>query len=430
MNAGVRLSKGMYRLVIAHYLFSAFCFLLLSFLLWGSYQDFWGHYFSPKLLALTHLACLGWGTTVIFGAAYQLMPVLFETDIRDEKVPIVGFISFIIGLFFLITSFWVFDSGLFMQIGGSLVLLAILLFCWVLIRTANASKKRKAVYLDFIISSCFWLAATGIVGLILVFNFQYPFLPKDHLMFLRIHAHMGLGGWFLLLIIGVSSKLIPMFVVSREQQEKWLINSYYLINIALLLFIVDVYLAGITCRTYVVIFIFFIGVIYYLAYLWRCFTSRIKKKIDLPISNAVVSFFMLCLGIICMPLIIFFYHRGDQLSIRISVIYGSFLFLGWISSIILGLAYKTFPFIIWARKYQSLVGKTQTPLPGNLYSLFLFRLQTVCFLGFSLLFYPAILLESKSCMIMSLACLNITALTYLFNLLIILLHKVKDYKNG
>ncbi|HCN84471.1 MAG TPA: cytochrome C oxidase subunit I, partial [Sphingobacteriaceae bacterium] len=75
------------------------------------------------------------------------------------------------------------------------------------------------------------------LGVALVFNFTVPIFPQDQLHFLKLHAHLGLIGWFLLMLIGVSSKLVPMFLVSSYQKTVLLTVSYYLIVIALLLFL-------------------------------------------------------------------------------------------------------------------------------------------------------------------------------------------------
>ncbi|MGH7300489.1 MAG: hypothetical protein ACREJE_08765, partial [Candidatus Rokuibacteriota bacterium] len=34
-----------------------------------------GHYYHPRLLALTHTVTLGWVTLAIMGASYQLIPI-------------------------------------------------------------------------------------------------------------------------------------------------------------------------------------------------------------------------------------------------------------------------------------------------------------------------------------------------------------------
>ena len=57
-----------------------------------------------------------------------------------------------------------------------------------------------------------------------------------------------------------------------------------------------------------------------------------------------------------------------KFMLRVNMLYGMSILLGFITSLILGQAYKTLPFIIWLQRYQKLVGKVKTPLPKDLYS--------------------------------------------------------------
>src|SRR5262245_20052763 len=45
-----------------------------------------GHYYHPRLLALTHAVTLGWITVAIMGASYQLLPVVLERPIWSERL--------------------------------------------------------------------------------------------------------------------------------------------------------------------------------------------------------------------------------------------------------------------------------------------------------------------------------------------------------
>ena len=57
--------------IVAKYFISAIIsFVLLTFLLVVSYDSFGGHHFQPRVLALTHIATLGWITMIIFGALF------------------------------------------------------------------------------------------------------------------------------------------------------------------------------------------------------------------------------------------------------------------------------------------------------------------------------------------------------------------------
>ena len=72
-------------LVIAHYITAALLFLLLTTFIFFSSNAFIGHYFHPKLLAITHVTTLGWISLVIIGSLYQLAPVITNTNLYSTK---------------------------------------------------------------------------------------------------------------------------------------------------------------------------------------------------------------------------------------------------------------------------------------------------------------------------------------------------------
>src|SRR5499433_2827504 len=48
--------------------------------------DLAGHYYHPRVLALTHTVTLGWISIAIMGASYQLIPVVLERPIWSESL--------------------------------------------------------------------------------------------------------------------------------------------------------------------------------------------------------------------------------------------------------------------------------------------------------------------------------------------------------
>ncbi len=67
--------------VLPHFAFGAVSFLIFAILLIFSTNEITGHYFQGKILAITHVATLGWITMIIFGALYQLIPVVLEVPL-------------------------------------------------------------------------------------------------------------------------------------------------------------------------------------------------------------------------------------------------------------------------------------------------------------------------------------------------------------
>ena len=426
MIAGENQNASLYKITAAHYLVSAICFLVLAVMFLFSTEVFGGHYFHPKLLALTHLAALGWASLIIFGACYQLLPVVLETGLYSFKLAWLSFLLFVPGLVLLVQAFWVFEPGTGMQMGAVMLLSGILLFALNAVLTSRKKQKKETLHEEFIITACFWLIGTALLGLLLVFNFRYAFLPKDHLHFLKLHAHMGIAGWFLLLVIGVSAKLIPMFLVSKDQRHHLLSWSYYLINGALLTFLVDTYISGLNVKTIFLVLIGAAGIITYLIYVYYCFRSRIKKAIDLPVRNTVLSVVLLSLAVAILPFILYYHLKGDPQAVRLTNLYGTVLFMGWITAIILGKTFKTLPFIVWVKHYEHLAGKGKTPLPAELYKNGLLKLQTIFFVLFCFMFFAGLFLELPLLVKGGLFCLLLTATFYLMNVLVLLLHKTKN----
>jgi hypothetical protein len=288
-------------------------------------------------------------------------------------------------------------------------------------------KKQQTIQEDFIFSACLCLCFTVALGAALVFNFTVPIFPQDQLHFLKIHAHLGLIGWFLLMLIGVSSKLVPMFLVSSYQKTGLLTASYYLIVIALLFFLVDSYFFGLSFRTYLIFTLGAIGISCYFMFILKCLRSRLRKHIDLPMLNSFLSFVQLKIAVLTVPFIIYFHLKNNPDTIRFSMVYGEFMMLGWITALILGQTFKTLPFIVWVKHYEHLTGKFKTPMPADLFADNLLKAQTTSYIIFCMTFMPGCYFMVIPLIYIGIAALMVTALMYFSNIFIVLFHKTQTY---
>jgi len=404
--------------VLPFYGTAAFFLLLLSVLLFFSAEKFNAHYFSPHILTIVHLAALGWGTMVIFGAAYQLLPVICERDLYSSKLAFVSYCFLSSGVFLLAGSFWFFQLGWLMIIGGSLIFIAALIYCLIVFKTVTICKQ-YSVEKSFVISSSVWLLFTITVGLLLAINLAFPFFSKSHLEILKLHAHAGLAGWFLQLITGISIKLVPMFLLGKSKKEALMKWSFFFQNTGLILFLLDGYVFGLSARSLLYGLWVLIGVLLWMTYLKDVHKNRIKKKIDFSMRHTFIAFS--CLGIAWLFIPIIYY----SVDIKWSFVYGLFLFLGWISSIILGMTFKTLPFIVWNDHYKKLNGKVKIPLPKQLYSERLLKYQFWVFLFSLYVLALSIIFQQAFTLRIGLGLWVIVALLYTINVVKILTHKTK-----
>ncbi len=130
--------------VLPHFAFGAVAFLVSSVMLFFVAADLTGHYSGTHLLSLTHVLVLGWISMIIFGSLYQLIPVVMEVKLYSEKLAIATFVLFGAGLIILSYSFWNFtySHNMGMDIGGTLLLVAVILFALNAIKSAAKTERR------------------------------------------------------------------------------------------------------------------------------------------------------------------------------------------------------------------------------------------------------------------------------------------------
>jgi hypothetical protein len=411
-----------YGIIIAHYISSALFFLIISILLIFSNEAFIGHYFHPKILAIVHLSTLGWITLIIMGSLYQLIPVLTNKKIHSPLLAFIVYLFMLIGTVMLSISFWTFDIGYVIEIAACFLFIGITLFLVNILLTVKDSKEEN-IEIDFIQASMFWFWLTAFIGALLAFNFKFIFLPKEHLYYLKIHAHIGLVGWFLCLIIGVASKLIPMFLLSGKLNTKVLTYSYYIINLGLLGFIIDALFYNGMNRVVVYFVIVFLGILFFLSYIAKAFKTRARKKLDINLKYSFISFFL-----IFIPIILWVFLKANLISekeleqqVSTAIVYS--LLFGFITFLVLGQSFKNLAFIVWLKKYQEISGKVKTPLPKNLYSEKTTKVQLYIYVISFVTILSGILVSNSLCIEIGAVFLLLTAVLYNFNIFKIILHK-------
>lgn len=405
--------------ILPFYATGAIAFWLLCLLLLLHTDSLTTHYFNPHLLAMVHTAALGWGTMIIFGAAHQLLPVVCERNLCSPTLASLCWYTLTIGVALLVVSFWIFQTGWLMVGAGVLIVLSVCAYCINAICTSRICTHYSVVRL-FIVSSAVWLLFTVTVGLLLAINLSHPFFDKDHLRILKLHAHAGLAGWFLQLVTGISSKLVPMFLLGKPAKERLLHFACIFQNAALLLFLADGYFFGINnFRVLLYAVTGGVGIICWLLYLQSAFHNRVRKKIDVQMKHTFVSFSLLAIAVLCIPVILFAEHY------QWTILYGTLLFMGWITGIILGKTFKTLPFIVWNGHYKMLSGKVKVPLPKQLYNeqwvIWQFRL----FIAAILLLAAGIISGEDVIIRIAAAIWLAVASLYLLNVMKVLFHKTR-----
>ena len=353
-----------FRTVSKYFVTAIISFVLLNLLLLLNHSDIIGHHFNPKILAITHIATLGWISMIIFGALFQLVPVVLEVKLFSEVLAEVQFWIYLIGVIGLVYSFWFFETGLYMNISAILLNLAMFIFAFNIIMTFTKVKKWNITGL-YLASAIFYLIVTAIAGLLLAINLGSPYIKIDHLQYLNLHAHVAFIGWVSMVVMGVAYKLIPMFTLSHGYSMKYANWAFWLINIALLGINTIFHYEDTTFLYYIFTPMIALGILLFLIQVFIIFKKRVRKKLDTGLKYSSYAFLMLGLTTV---LGIFIAFVDYQNILNLTLIYGYMIIFGYLSMLIVGQMYKIVPFLVWYHKYSSKVGIEKVPMLKEMFN--------------------------------------------------------------
>ncbi len=412
-----------YKVVLPFYIYGALSILVATVLLFFSSSAFLQHYFHPQTLAITHIMALGWGTMMILGASHQLVPVLIEGKLYSDALAYLSFALAALGIPLLVYGFYHFHFGWPAETGAILINASILLYL-INIAVSMVKSKKENVHAVFVFTATLWLMITIVVGLFLVYNFTHAILSKDSLYYLPLHAHLGIIGWFLLLVIGVGSRLIPLFLISKYHNVKLLWWIYALINFGLIAFIVIFLYIKITGLYILPLVSVFISLCMFGYFCYKAYLDRLRKKVDDQLKISLLSVLMMLLPVIFLLAIILLLLFSID-NTRLILTYGFCIFFGWITAIIFGMTFKTLPFILWNKTYHSKAGLGKTPNPRELFNNKMFSMMTIAYLGGFLLFATGIIITNEFLLKIAALLLVLAAILYNGNVFKMIMHKPK-----
>lgn len=353
-----------FRIVSKYFLAAIVSFVILNLFLLINHSAIVGHHFNPKIIAITHIATLGWITMIIFGAMFQLVPVVLEVKLFSELLAEIQFWIYLIGVIGLVYCFWYFNTGLLMNMSAIMLNIAMFTFAFNIILTFTKVKKWNITGL-YLAAAIFYLIVTAIAGLLLAINLGSPYIKIDHLQYLNLHAHTAFIGWVSMVVMGVSFKLIPMFTLSHGYPLTFAKWAFGLINIGLLGINTIFHYADTTFLYYVFTPMIALGILIFLAQINIIFKKRVRKKLDTGLTFSSYAYLMLGLTTVFGTFIAFIDYQN---ILNLTLIYGYMIIFGYLSMLIVGQMYKIVPFLVWYHKYSSKVGIEKVPMLKEMFN--------------------------------------------------------------
>ncbi len=323
---------------------------------------------APWSLVAVHLVTIGWLSVLMLGALHQFLPVIAARPLASDCLAFVSLILITIGLAAMLLGFLALDGSaaaiVFLPLGGSAVLLgflaAIANLGWTLRGAAALPLPAR-----FVAAALVFLVLTALLGIGFGCAVAAASVPEwISLLFergLRLHLLAGIGGWFALTAVGVSYKLLPMFMLADEERGR--------VGTGVLLLmaggIAVAWTGGIVAvlsdsRWSPVISIgedaAGAGAVLYLWDMVRLYRGRQRRALELNAVTAAVS--LAFLGVAVGGLIVARVADGGEDWVPPLLL---LMLLGWLSLLGLGQLYKIVPFLTWLERYAPRLGRGPVP---------------------------------------------------------------------
>ena len=323
------------------------------------------YHYNQYGIAATHLVVLGWICSVLMGAMYQLVPVALETRLFSERLARWHLALHAVGFTGMVAMFQVWNLK---QVGhfGSILAVGAGLFVWNLGRTL-ARLPRWNLVAAGIASALFWLSLTMLAGLFLASAKCWPQInPFAPIAAMHAHAHLGGAGFFLMMMVAVSYKLVPLFALSEVQSPRRAAASLVLLNAG----VAGVFVTVLTASPWKPAFALVVaaGLLLHGLEIHAILRARKRRALDWGLKYFVTAIGLLgpvtALGLLLswpdLP--------ATTLTTQLENVYGLLAFLGVVTLAILGMLYKIVPFLVWYVSYSKAVGLRRAPSLGDLYS--------------------------------------------------------------
>lgn len=320
---------------------------------------------APETLVLVHAVAIGWLSLLMCGALLQFVPVLVARPLRAGRLVVPALLCLLAGLACLLGGFLdlagAIVSGLpLLPAAAALLPLGFLLICFIVAATLwSVRPSRLPLQARFVAVGVACLFATFGLGALFALTLS-GLLPFDVRSWgLPIHAVAGFGGWLTFSAIGVSYRLLPMFMLSPEK-ERATGKAAWWSGVAALLSvpcgIVERLLGWPGMGGALAAALAAAMLVFYGADLVFFYRNRKRRHVELNVSAAGGGF----LALFASALLFFALVAAGSLARHV----GAFVYLvafGWLTGLGLSQLYKIVPFLTWLECYGGLMGRKPTP---------------------------------------------------------------------
>lgn len=317
-----------FRFFLSAPLFGVLISLVIFFTPFSEISNQYSHF----AIGLVHLFTLGILSMIIFGAMQQMMPVLAGAIIKKPRLfANVVHSSLVLGTLLLSFSF-ILEIKNLLHIAVLFLAIAFLTFFIMSIKLLF-----KVKYLTSTVKAMRLFSLAGIItlflGLYLAISHITLEFDTHYYSFVFLHILFGLFGFALLLIMGVSFQVIPMFYVAPDFpkfiQNKLPLVIFILLFISALFFFFDI-------NILILKLIFSSLIISFCFYGLKSLNNRKR-----PVFDATLWYWKFSL--VCLAISLIIWLVGFDTNYILAIVFA----FGFLYSLLQGMVYKIIPFLSW-----------------------------------------------------------------------------------
>ena len=323
---------------------------------------------SPDTLVLVHVVCIGWLSMALCGALFQFVPVLVAKPLFSERWTLPALLLLNAGLMALLAGFLALGGRIPWSISllpvGAIMLVAGFAAVSINLGLTLWRARPLPAPARFVAVGVACICATAAIGTVftLARSGRIEPLATDALASgVSIHAIAGLGGWLTLTAMGVSYRLLAMFMLAPDADARK-IRATLLTGAGTMAIAIAGGVFAVVAEDGIdaVLVLAAIAGLMTLGLYGRdviaLFRGRKRRALELNIRMTALSLVSLAAVVLL----------GGLLAATGSFVrhIGAFAFLvafGWLSGLILAKLYKIVAFLTWLEVYGPVMGRTATP---------------------------------------------------------------------
>ncbi|WP_024342170.1 hypothetical protein [Bradyrhizobium japonicum] len=325
---------------------------------------------APETLVLVHLVAVGWLSILMCGALNQFVPVLVARPLVHPELPVVALALLISGLACLLVGFlrmagYPVGALPWLPLGAVGLTAGFALTIWNLGRTMWTARP-IGLPAWFVVAGLVSLA--GVISLGTIFSLALGgWTTNSTLMRLTsagipFHAALGLGGWLTFTAMGVSYRLLAMFMLAPEEEHRTSRIALLTGSASILVLLVGGPLCllilerSATHPLVISLALATVSLAFYGYDIIRLYRTRRRQRIELNARMAAWALGGLGLATILLLVVTI----SGEIDRRIGAV-AFLLAFGWLTGLGLAKLYKIVAFLTWLECYGELLGRRPTP---------------------------------------------------------------------